>query len=80
METTFLVLVNYASLIATNAARHRVIVGDDVQLLEFGLRRAQGRGDVTHARAARLSHRNRAGWRYVRIPLCIYGWSKHFFQ
>lgn len=42
METTFLVLVNYSSLVATNAARHRVIVGESIQLLEFGLRRAQG--------------------------------------
>lgn len=42
METTFLVLVNFASLITTNAARHREVVGDRTALLEFGLRRAQG--------------------------------------
>eukprot|EP00474_Spongospora_subterranea_P009026 CRZ09484.1 hypothetical protein [Spongospora subterranea] len=53
METTFLVLVNYASLITTNAARHRVIVGDFRQLLEFGLRRAQGPdGGVSASRYA----------------------------
>jgi len=42
LETTVLVLVNYASLVATNAARHRLAVGHSKTLLEFGLRRAQG--------------------------------------
>eukprot|EP01112_Ceratiomyxa_fruticulosa_P020916 TRINITY_DN7258_c0_g1_i2.p1 TRINITY_DN7258_c0_g1~~TRINITY_DN7258_c0_g1_i2.p1 ORF type:complete len:569 (-),score=101.52 TRINITY_DN7258_c0_g1_i2:106-1812(-) len=42
LETTLLCLINYASLIATNAVRHRIAVGKDKQLLEFGLRRAQG--------------------------------------
>jgi len=42
LETTMLVLVNYASLISTNAARHRLAAGPDKTLLEFGLRRAQG--------------------------------------
>lgn len=42
LETTCLVLVNYASLISTNACRHRLSVGPTKRLLEFGLRRAQG--------------------------------------
>ena len=42
LETTFLTLVNFASLITTNASRYRIAAGKDMKLLEFGLRRAQG--------------------------------------
>eukprot|EP00656_Telonema_subtile_P018933 TRINITY_DN20287_c0_g1_i1.p1 TRINITY_DN20287_c0_g1~~TRINITY_DN20287_c0_g1_i1.p1 ORF type:complete len:489 (-),score=154.16 TRINITY_DN20287_c0_g1_i1:199-1665(-) len=42
LETTLLCLVNYPSLMATNAARFRLAAGPDKQLLEFGLRRSQG--------------------------------------
>lgn len=46
IETTLLNLINYASLVATNAARYRMAANSGnlakSKLLEFGLRRAQG--------------------------------------
>ncbi|CAI9777452.1 unnamed protein product [Fraxinus pennsylvanica] len=42
LETPLINLINYASLVATNAARHRFVAGKSKLLLEFGLRRAQG--------------------------------------
>ena len=41
LETPFVNLINYASLVTTNAARHRFVAGKSKMLLEFGLRRAQ---------------------------------------
>lgn len=42
LETTLLNLTNFASLMITNAARHRLAAGPDKLLMEFALRRAQG--------------------------------------
>jgi nicotinate phosphoribosyltransferase len=42
LETPLLNLLNFASLITTNATRFKQAAGADKKLLEFGLRRAQG--------------------------------------
>ncbi|KFG30497.1 nicotinate phosphoribosyltransferase [Toxoplasma gondii p89] len=42
VETPVLNILNFAILVATNAARHRLAAGWDKELLEFGARRAQG--------------------------------------
>ncbi len=42
MESAIINLTSYPTLIATNAARMKMAAGKDKQMIEFGLRRAQG--------------------------------------
>nr|GMC57843.1 nicotinate phosphoribosyltransferase 2-like [Ipomoea batatas] len=46
LETPFVNLINYASLVTTNAARQRFVAGKEKLLLEFGLRRAQSSDEI----------------------------------
>ncbi|MET4074784.1 nicotinate phosphoribosyltransferase [Hymenobacter sp. UYCo722] len=55
LETALLTLINFQTLIATKAARIREAAGPSDQILEFGLRRAQGfDGGLGASRAAFL--------------------------
>ncbi|XP_020577765.1 nicotinate phosphoribosyltransferase 2-like isoform X3 [Phalaenopsis equestris] len=74
LETPFLNLVNYASLVTTNAARHRFVAGKSKALLEFGLRRAQGPdGGISASRYCYMggfdATSNVAAGRFFSIPL-----------
>lgn len=51
IETLVLNIINFQSLIATKASRMRFVAGDR-QIIDFGLRRAQGMGGIMASRAA----------------------------
>lgn len=74
LETPLLTLVNYATLMATNAARMRLAAGPKRTMLEFGLRRAQGPdGGLSASRYAFLggfdASSNVAAGRIFGIPI-----------
>jgi nicotinate phosphoribosyltransferase len=70
IETALLCVINFQTLIATKASRVRVACGDQDQVLEFGLRRAQGiDGGMSASRAAYIggvdaTSNVAAGYRY----------------
>ncbi|MDT8401354.1 MAG: nicotinate phosphoribosyltransferase [Bacteroidales bacterium] len=53
VESLILNIINFQSLIATKAARMRLVAGDRL-LVDFGLRRAQGLGAIHASRAAMI--------------------------
>lgn len=55
LETPILNLINFSSLVATNASRMKMTSGPNVSCVEFGLRRAQGpNGAMTASKYAYL--------------------------
>jgi nicotinate phosphoribosyltransferase len=57
IETLVLNIVNFETLVATKAARMRIVAGDRV-VIDFGLRRAQGLGGILASKAAVLGGAN----------------------
>ncbi|MBW2476763.1 MAG: nicotinate phosphoribosyltransferase [Deltaproteobacteria bacterium] len=55
VETALLNIINFQTLVATKAARLKIAAGPDSEVIEFGLRRAQGPdGGLSVARAAAI--------------------------
>ena len=74
VESLVLNILNFQSLIATKAARIRLVAGDKL-LLDFGLRRAQGLGAIHASRAAIIGGFNKTSNTYSArqfgiIPNC----------
>jgi nicotinate phosphoribosyltransferase len=63
VESLVLNILNFQSLIATKAARIRLVAGDKL-LLDFGLRRAQGLGAIHASRAAVIGGFNKTSNTY----------------
>ena len=53
LETALSMIMNHESLLATKARRTRVVAGDDM-LMEFGLRRAQGKSAAVYGARATI--------------------------
>ncbi|KAF7828717.1 nicotinate phosphoribosyltransferase 2-like [Senna tora] len=72
LETPFVNLINYASLVATNAARHRFVAGKSKVLLEFGLRRAQGPdGGVGASKYCYIGGVDATRWQCMLLAACL---------
>lgn len=72
LETTLLTLVNYASLMATNAARYRMVAGKHITLLEFGLRRAQGPdGGLSASKYSYIGEYTSHSFYYINLVLLV---------
>ncbi|HAF30885.1 MAG TPA: nicotinate phosphoribosyltransferase [Bacteroidales bacterium] len=71
IESLLLNIINFQSLIATKAARMRLVAGER-QLVDFGLRRAQGFGSIHASRAAMIGGFNSTSNVY---SACRYGFE-----
>lgn len=52
IETLLLNILNFSTLITTKAARMREAAGDEIILMDFGMRRAHGSGSIFASKAA----------------------------
>ncbi|GLV48252.1 nicotinate phosphoribosyltransferase [Thermus sp. LT1-2-5] len=60
LETALLNRISYETLIATKASRVREAAGEEAVVLEFGLRRAPGKGGESATRASLIGGANRS--------------------
>jgi nicotinate phosphoribosyltransferase len=87
LETPLLNAVNFASLMATNAALHRIVASPSKKLFEFGARRAQGTDRTNLCRLAAccqevtppspcLACLSRPRWCIVGFKVQLHGWVR----